>query len=90
MSTGDLHRRTLTELAQGLASGDFSSVELVQGLLDRIERFDGELNAFVTLTADRALEAAEQADARRQKGDSGVLDGLPIVHMLQKAHSMLT
>ena len=80
MSTADLHRRTLAELAQGLAGGDFSSVELVQALLDRIERFDDGLNAFVTVTADRALEAAEKADARRQKGANGVLDGLPIVH----------
>ena len=80
MSTADLHSRTLAELAQGLAGGDFSSVELVQALLDRIERYDDELNAFVTMTADRALEAAARADARRQKGENGVLDGLPIVH----------
>jgi aspartyl-tRNA(Asn)/glutamyl-tRNA(Gln) amidotransferase subunit A len=80
MSAADLHSRTLAELAQGLAAGDFSSVELVQALLDRIERFADELNAFVTVTADRALEAAQRADARRQKGEDGVLDGLPIVH----------
>jgi aspartyl-tRNA(Asn)/glutamyl-tRNA(Gln) amidotransferase subunit A len=80
MSAADLHRRTLTELAQGLASGDFSSVELVQGLLERVERFDPELNAFVTVTADEALRAAERADALRSKGEIGVLNGLPIVH----------
>ena len=72
MSAADLHRRTLTELAQGLASGDFSSVELVQGLLERVERFDPELNAFVTVTADEALRAAERADALRSKGEIGV------------------
>lgn len=80
MSTADLHQQTMTELARGLAAGDFTSVEIVQALLERIERFDGALNAFVTVTADRALEAAERADARRQKGDNGVLNGLPIVH----------
>jgi aspartyl-tRNA(Asn)/glutamyl-tRNA(Gln) amidotransferase subunit A len=80
VSTADLHSRTLTELAEGLASGDFSSVELVQGLLERVERFDPELNAFVTVTADEALRAAERADALRSKGEIGVLNGLPIVH----------
>ena len=80
MSSPDLHQQTLAELAQGLAGGDFSSLELVQALLDRIERFDDQLNAFVTVTADRALEAAERADALRQKGENGVLNGLPIVH----------
>ena len=80
MSTGDLHLQTLTQLARGLEQGDFTSVELVQAMLERISTHGAELNAFITVTADEALAAAERSDAARAKGDAGVLDGLPLVH----------
>jgi aspartyl-tRNA(Asn)/glutamyl-tRNA(Gln) amidotransferase subunit A len=80
MTAGDLHLQTLTQLARGLAEGDFTSVELVQALLGRIEAFNGELNALLTVTADHALAEAERADAQRAKGEKGVLNGLPLVH----------
>jgi aspartyl-tRNA(Asn)/glutamyl-tRNA(Gln) amidotransferase subunit A len=76
----DLHERSLTELAAGLESGDFSSVELTQALLDRIAAHDAALNALVTVTGDEALAAAAKADADRASGDAGVLNGLPIIH----------
>ncbi len=76
----DLHKRTLSELAGGLEAGDFSSVELTQALLDRIGAHDETLNAFVTVTGDEALAAAERADAARAAGEGGALNGLPIVH----------
>ncbi len=80
MSASDLHRLGLAELARGLDNGDFTSAELVQALLARIDAHDKELNAFITVTADAALQAAERADAERSKGETGVLNGLPIVH----------
>ena len=76
----DLHTRSLTELAAGLKSGDFSSVELTQSLLDRVAKHDETLNAFVTVTGDQALAAAAKADADRAAGNVGVLNGLPIIH----------
>ena len=76
----DLHKRTLSELAGGLEAGDFSSVELTQALLDRIGAHGETLNAFVTVTGDEALAAAERADAARAAGEGGALNGLPIVH----------
>jgi aspartyl-tRNA(Asn)/glutamyl-tRNA(Gln) amidotransferase subunit A len=75
-----LHARSMTELAAGLAAGDFSAVELAEALLERIARLDGQLNAFVTVTGDAALAAAERADAARAKGQGGILNGLPLVH----------
>ena len=75
-----LHTQTLTELAAGLDSGEFTSIELTQNLLDRIAAHNEKLNAFVTVTADEALEKAKRADAARAKGDAGVLAGLPIIH----------
>ena len=62
MSSTDLHTQTLAQLARGLESGEFSAVELVRALLDRIEAHDKELNAFITVTADAALQAAERSD----------------------------
>ena len=76
----ELHLQTLTELADGLARGDFSSVELTQTLLDRIAAHDESLNAFITVTADEALAAAARADEARAAGHGGVLSGLPIIH----------
>lgn len=76
----DLHFKSIAELSAGLQAGDFSSVELTQHFLDRIERFDGELNALVTLTKDQALAQAEAADARIRSGDAGPLTGIPILH----------
>jgi aspartyl-tRNA(Asn)/glutamyl-tRNA(Gln) amidotransferase subunit A len=79
MSRG-LHTHTLTELAAGLERGDFTSVELVGELLGRIDSHDATLNAFVTVTAERALDAAKSADAARAAGKAGALNGLPLVH----------
>ena len=76
----DLHTQTLTELAAGLERGDFSSVELTGDLLGRIDSHDAALNAFVTVTAERALAAAKSADELRAAGKAGVLNGLPLVH----------
>lgn len=76
----DLHLQTLTQLAAGLERGDFSSLELTETLLSRIESFDPGLNAFITVTAPQALAAASRADDARAAGRAGVLNGLPMVH----------
>ena len=76
----ELHQLTLTQLAAGLGRGEFSAVELTRALLGRIERHDGDLNAFVTVTWEQALEAGQRADDARAAGEAGVLNGLPIVH----------
>ncbi|MCE3027518.1 Asp-tRNA(Asn)/Glu-tRNA(Gln) amidotransferase subunit GatA [Salinicola sp. DM10] len=73
-----MHEMTLTELAKGLKAGDFSSRELTTSLLDRIERLDGELNTFITVTRDQALAAADAADQARARGDERPLAGLPL------------
>ncbi|MDR5859639.1 Asp-tRNA(Asn)/Glu-tRNA(Gln) amidotransferase subunit GatA [Halomonas eurihalina] len=73
-----MHDKTLTELAAGLRAGEFSSRELTQDLLGRIDRLDGRLNSFITVTAEQALAAAERADAARATGEAGPLNGLPL------------
>ena len=57
----DLHALTLTQIAAGLAAGDFSAQELTESLLSRVTSFHEPLNAFITITAEQALAAAKQA-----------------------------
>jgi len=76
----ELHRLTLAELNEGLRSRHFSSVELARHFLARIERFNPALNAFITVTGERALAAAQKADELIAAGEALPLAGLPIVH----------
>lgn len=70
---------TLADAAQGLARGRFTSEQLTRHLLDRIERFDGKLHAYITVTAEQALEQAREADRERAEGRSrGPLHGIPV------------
>ncbi len=64
--------------AEMVRAGEISPKELVQLSLDRIARFDPQLNAFRKLFAERALLEAEQAEARLGAGDERPLLGVPI------------
>jgi aspartyl-tRNA(Asn)/glutamyl-tRNA(Gln) amidotransferase subunit A len=75
-----LHTKSLTELAAGLRAREFSSVELAQALLSRIESAQPALNALVSVTRDEALAAARAADEALAAGRAGPLTGLPLVH----------
>jgi aspartyl-tRNA(Asn)/glutamyl-tRNA(Gln) amidotransferase subunit A len=76
----DFHSSTLTQLAAGLRARHFSSVELTRALLARIERHQGALNAFISVTPDAALAAAQSADRALASGGGGALTGVPIAH----------
>ena len=75
-----MHRLTLAQIARGLAAKDFSSVELSEALLARIEALDPQLNSFISVTAEQARAQAAAADARRAAGENGTLLGAPIAH----------
>jgi len=75
-----MHSRTLTQLAADLAARRVSATELTRHFLARVERFDGELNAFVTVTAEQALAQAAAADKRIAAGGATPLTGIPLVH----------
>ena len=64
-----MHQLTLAEIARALAAKEFSSEELSSALLARIQTLDPQLNSFITVTADQALEQARAADARRAAGE---------------------
>ncbi|MGD2138730.1 MAG: amidase, partial [Gammaproteobacteria bacterium] len=75
-----MHQKSLVELAAGLRTGQFSSVELTRSCLERVARFDGELNSFISITEAGALAAAQAADARIRAGEAGPLTGIPFAH----------
>jgi len=75
-----MHTKTIAELAKSMAAGEFSSVELTQHYLDRINKLGTQLNCFVTLTAELALQQASEADQLRAKGNAHPLAGVPLVH----------
>ncbi|MGH3497256.1 MAG: Asp-tRNA(Asn)/Glu-tRNA(Gln) amidotransferase subunit GatA [Nocardioidaceae bacterium] len=75
----DLVRLDAADLAQRLASGEVSSVEVTQAHLDRIGAVDPAVHAFLQVDADGALATARDADARRAAGrPASALDGVPI------------
>jgi aspartyl-tRNA(Asn)/glutamyl-tRNA(Gln) amidotransferase subunit A len=77
--TGDLTRRTAAELAEALAAGETTSVELTQAHLDRIAAVDEAVHAFLHVDTDGTLEQAAASDARRAAGTpASPLDGVPI------------
>jgi aspartyl-tRNA(Asn)/glutamyl-tRNA(Gln) amidotransferase subunit A len=72
---------TLVECLRHLRSGEISSRELTQACLERAERLNPQLNAFLTLAPEKALAMAEAADQRRQSEGAGSLPpllGLPL------------
>jgi len=72
-----MYNLTIAELAKGLRAGEFSSVELTQTYLQRIHQHS-ELNAYVTVTDELALQQAQAADAKLASGDASLLTGIPI------------
>ncbi|MBL4574019.1 MAG: Asp-tRNA(Asn)/Glu-tRNA(Gln) amidotransferase subunit GatA [Gammaproteobacteria bacterium] len=71
---------TVAEISAALAAGDISSVEITQAYLDRIATLNGELNAFITVCEDSALEQAKAADEARANGNESPLLGIPLAH----------
>ncbi|WP_043768650.1 Asp-tRNA(Asn)/Glu-tRNA(Gln) amidotransferase subunit GatA [Algiphilus aromaticivorans] len=75
-----MHSRSLAALAESLRAREFSSRELTEHFLSRIDAHDGGLNSYVTVTPERALAQADAADARIAKGEAGPLTGIPLAH----------
>jgi aspartyl-tRNA(Asn)/glutamyl-tRNA(Gln) amidotransferase subunit A len=75
-----MHQLTLAEIARALADKQFSSEELTRSLLARVQQLDPQLNSFISVTEELALEQAKAADARRAAGETSALLGAPIAH----------
>ncbi len=71
---------SLKQLAAGLSSRKFSSVELTQYFLNRAQSLNPTLNAFISLNAEASLAQARRADERIANGQAQALTGIPVAH----------
>jgi aspartyl-tRNA(Asn)/glutamyl-tRNA(Gln) amidotransferase subunit A len=79
MPAADVTRWTIREAGAALRRGDLSAEELTEAVLARIAERNPVLNAYITVTADTAREAARQADVELRAGrDRGPLHGIPV------------
>jgi len=79
MTRDDLCYLGLVEIGRRIRRRDFSSVEVTQAALRRIDRLDVQLKSYATVTAEHSLEAAAEADREIDSGtDRGPLHGVPI------------
>lgn len=76
----DLTTYTAADLAEKIRSGEVSSVEATRAHLDRISKIDGDIHAFLHVSADEALAAAKKVDDSIARGDkpSSPLAGVPL------------
>lgn len=75
-----MHNKTLSELSALLHSGDISSIELTQHYLQRINSYNNQLNAFISITESEALSQAAAADQQFRQKTAGKLTGIPLAH----------
>lgn len=79
MAANPLAFEPVTVLRDKLDAGQVTAAELTEAYLDRIERFDDKLSAFVTVYATEARTAAAAADQARKAGSAvGPLHGIPV------------
>ena len=77
----DVSRLTIAEAAAAFRSGRFTPLDLARAYLARVDRFDGELNSYITVTAEAAEAAARRATDELAAG----IDRGPL-HEIGRAH----
>jgi Asp-tRNA(Asn)/Glu-tRNA(Gln) amidotransferase A subunit family amidase len=79
VDAADLCYTSALDLGRMIRAGEISPVEIATTVLERIDRPNRTLNAFLTVTPELALEGARASEARARKGELlGPLDGIPI------------
>ncbi len=74
----DLTEFTIAEARDRLRAREFTSTDLTNAYLVAIDRANPALNAYVTVTHDRARQMAADSDAKLAKGNGGALEGIPL------------
>ncbi|WP_417688965.1 Asp-tRNA(Asn)/Glu-tRNA(Gln) amidotransferase subunit GatA [Roseibium sp.] len=74
----DLTKLTIAEAREKLAKKEFTSLELTDAFLKNIEVANGQINAYVAVTADQARDMAKASDDKLAKGEGGALEGIPL------------
>ena len=76
----EFYKLSIKEKLKGLSKSTFSSLELTESYLQRIKKIDKEINSFITVLEDKAIESARESDKRYKEGSALPLDGIPIAH----------
>ncbi|GKX31673.1 glutamyl-tRNA(Gln) amidotransferase subunit A [Vallitalea longa] len=75
----DLIKMTAHELKDKLETKEISSEEITRAYIDRIDKVEHKVNAYITLTTDKAINKAKEIDIKRANGEQvGALAGIPI------------
>jgi aspartyl-tRNA(Asn)/glutamyl-tRNA(Gln) amidotransferase subunit A len=74
----ELYRLGIDEARAALYKGDISPVDLTKSVLERIEAVEGKVGSYVTVSAERALNQAVDAERRLKEGDRQLLLGIPL------------
>lgn len=75
----NLYEKTVHELQDMLKAKEVSSVEITKAYLDRIDKVDPKVNAYITVNGEEALKKAEKVDNKRAAGEAlAELAGIPI------------
>jgi aspartyl-tRNA(Asn)/glutamyl-tRNA(Gln) amidotransferase subunit A len=74
----DLTKLTIAQARDALNNKEFSAVELTNAYLDAIDAANGQLNAYITVTHDKARAMAAASDIKITRGEAGPLEGIPL------------
>ncbi len=79
ISNFKLYKLTLKEALDRLSSGEITSLDLTNSVLERIEEVEPKVEAFITVTKELAIKQAKESDKRRSDGKTlSPIDGIPI------------
>ena len=73
----ELTKLTIRQAHEGLKNKEFTSVDLTKAYLDKIKKTDKEINAYLSVNEEWAIEQAEKADKTIASGEFGMLCGIP-------------
>ena len=74
----DVTRLKIREMRDMLDKKEISSVELTNAYLERIKKYDSEIESYITVAEEKALRNAEAADEKIKNGSSSPLCGIPM------------
>ncbi|WP_011580704.1 MULTISPECIES: Asp-tRNA(Asn)/Glu-tRNA(Gln) amidotransferase subunit GatA [Chelativorans] len=74
----ELTKLTISEIRAKLADKEFTALELTEAYLSAIQTANEKLNAYITVTADKAREMAKASDMRLMQGGARPLEGVPL------------
>ena len=74
-----LNEHTILETIEGLKKREYSSEDVVEACIERIEKVDDKVRAFVTVTREQALEGAKRADEIIKEKGEGAWEEMPLL-----------